>query len=327
MTRTTLLGIARPTPSLPPECERIRVLMPTTWPVASTRGPPLLPGFTGASVWTYTAASSGLSCRATALTTPMVTVFRRPSGEPKASTTWPCFSRVGVAQRQGLEVLARDLQQREVRDAIDAHDLRVELDALGPDRDQPGRGLRAFRQLHLDAARAGDDVGVRHDVAVGVDDDTGGRPFLPRQQGRLSVAAHADAAGEDLHDRGRDALGDLLERPAEGLQRLAGPRCSLLSGRGCRDGQGGKGGQRATDRSQFHTTLLDYLRGNDTPDSALGEMPRPSSALTRALQRGSSSPRSSPKRSAMRYSVRRSMPRTSAARLRLPLTSASTWRR
>ena len=68
--------------------------------------------------------------------------------------------------------------------AVDAHDLRVELDALGPGRDPLGRGLRDLRQLHLDAARVGYDVGVRHDVAVGVDDDAGGRPFLPRQQGR-----------------------------------------------------------------------------------------------------------------------------------------------
>ena len=45
------LGAAKPSPSLPPPCERMSVLMPTTLRRASTSGPPLLPGLMGASVW------------------------------------------------------------------------------------------------------------------------------------------------------------------------------------------------------------------------------------------------------------------------------------
>jgi hypothetical protein len=49
--RTMLLGAAKPSPSLPPDCDRIRVLMPTSRPSMSTSGPPLLPGLMEASVW------------------------------------------------------------------------------------------------------------------------------------------------------------------------------------------------------------------------------------------------------------------------------------
>jgi hypothetical protein len=43
--------MAKPSPSLPPDCDRMKVLMPITLPSASTSGPPLLPGLIGASVW------------------------------------------------------------------------------------------------------------------------------------------------------------------------------------------------------------------------------------------------------------------------------------
>jgi len=50
--RTMLLGAANPMPSLPPDCEKIRVLIPITRPSRSSSGPPLLPGLMLASVWT-----------------------------------------------------------------------------------------------------------------------------------------------------------------------------------------------------------------------------------------------------------------------------------
>jgi len=50
--RTMLLGAAKPRPSLPPDRDKIRVLIPTTRPSRSRRGPPLLPGLMLASVWT-----------------------------------------------------------------------------------------------------------------------------------------------------------------------------------------------------------------------------------------------------------------------------------
>ena len=42
--------VIRSGPSLPPDWLRMKVLMPAIWPSASSSGPPLLPGFTGASV-------------------------------------------------------------------------------------------------------------------------------------------------------------------------------------------------------------------------------------------------------------------------------------
>ena len=46
-----LEGIAKPMPWLPPEREKIAVLMPTSRPPMSTSAPPELPGLMAASVW------------------------------------------------------------------------------------------------------------------------------------------------------------------------------------------------------------------------------------------------------------------------------------
>ena len=48
--RTMFEGAAKESPSLPPDWLKMRVLIPTTLPTASTRGPPLLPGLMEASV-------------------------------------------------------------------------------------------------------------------------------------------------------------------------------------------------------------------------------------------------------------------------------------
>ena len=44
-------GIAKPTPSLPPESLWIWALTPITFPEAEMSGPPELPWLMGASVW------------------------------------------------------------------------------------------------------------------------------------------------------------------------------------------------------------------------------------------------------------------------------------
>ena len=49
--RTVFDGIAKPTPSLPPESLWICVLTPITRPRMSISGPPELPWLIGASVW------------------------------------------------------------------------------------------------------------------------------------------------------------------------------------------------------------------------------------------------------------------------------------
>ena len=83
--------------------------MPTTRPEVSTSGPPELPGLIGASVWMYQGTSSAASCRATVLTTPMVTVLPRPSGEPNASTSCPWRSPFESPSSSGLRPCAGTL--------------------------------------------------------------------------------------------------------------------------------------------------------------------------------------------------------------------------
>ncbi len=58
VTTTCSIGIAKPTPMLPPwswpidPTEAIAEFTPTTWPCRSTSGPPELPGLIAASVCT-----------------------------------------------------------------------------------------------------------------------------------------------------------------------------------------------------------------------------------------------------------------------------------
>jgi hypothetical protein len=66
--------------------------MPTTSPRVLNSGPPELPGLTATSVWMKGTALSSGSERPLALTTPAVTVFSKPKGEPMASTHSPTRS-------------------------------------------------------------------------------------------------------------------------------------------------------------------------------------------------------------------------------------------
>ena len=50
--RAVAHGTAKPSPSLPPDCDMMNVFTPTTSPRMLTSGPPELPGLIGASVWT-----------------------------------------------------------------------------------------------------------------------------------------------------------------------------------------------------------------------------------------------------------------------------------
>jgi hypothetical protein len=49
--RARLMGMAKPSPSLPPPRERMEEFTPITSPSALTSGPPELPGLMEASVW------------------------------------------------------------------------------------------------------------------------------------------------------------------------------------------------------------------------------------------------------------------------------------
>ena len=86
--RTVSLGIAKPTPTLaltvPPS---IWALTPTTWPAASSSGPPELPWLIGASVWIefgIVRPFGAWMSRPIADTIPAVIVRSSPNGLPIA---------------------------------------------------------------------------------------------------------------------------------------------------------------------------------------------------------------------------------------------------
>ena len=99
--RAWLLGMEKPRPMLPvpaaaptPGTRAIALLTPITRPRLSTSGPPELPGLIAASVWIAlmnagSSPSPAETGRLRALTMPVVTVPRRPSGAPMATTGSP----------------------------------------------------------------------------------------------------------------------------------------------------------------------------------------------------------------------------------------------
>ena len=91
--RAMSIGIANPIPLL---LVAIAVLMPITFPPASSSGPPELPGLIAASVWIRLVSDSLPSVtieRPLAETIPLVTELEYvPSGLPMATTSWPTLS-------------------------------------------------------------------------------------------------------------------------------------------------------------------------------------------------------------------------------------------
>ena len=118
--------MAKPNPSLPPDCVRMKVLIPTSWPSAFTSGPPLLPGLMGASVCTYAMTSSGLICRATELTTPMLTEFSNAQRAAEGHDQLALAKLVGIAELQKRQSGSFHFDQRQVRVAVHAHHVRFQ---------------------------------------------------------------------------------------------------------------------------------------------------------------------------------------------------------
>ena len=156
------------------------VLIPTTRPRTSASAPPELPGFRAASVW-MTFSTSRLAW-------PSRAASERPSARDDAGGHGPGEAeRVAdrddeladpqpgrVAERRGGQVAARRPDDGQVRERIAADDLERELVAVDERGGSP--------------LRAGDDVGVRHEVAV-------------RRERHAGSGAAAPAAGSPL-DRG-----------------------------------------------------------------------------------------------------------------------------
>ena len=131
-----------------------------TWPSRLNSGPPELPGFTAASVWmkvTNECRCHPAADAPMALTTPAVTLFSKPNGEPMAITHWPGRSCAGIAEAHRRQAGGGDLDQRHVAALVDADDLGHELAPVG-ELDRHFRGI-------------GDHVRIGEHVAVGTDDE------------------------------------------------------------------------------------------------------------------------------------------------------------
>src|SRR6267143_650946 len=107
--RTSLIGIASARPPA------IIVLIPTTRPAVSARGPPEFPGARRTSAWIQRRPPGRAG--ASAWTTPAVSVRRRPSGWPRATTRAPTrnasesASSAGATPERGMRRSARSARR------------------------------------------------------------------------------------------------------------------------------------------------------------------------------------------------------------------------
>ena len=133
--------------------------------------------------------------RCLALTMPAVTVCSRPKGLPIATTHSPGRTRVGVAQRQGEELLVGlDADQGDVGLGVAAHDLGFELGAV--------------REGHLDAVHVLDHVVVGHDVAVGGDHEAAAEA---RNLARAAAAGRRGRRRRTPRSRGQLPAGTVFD--------------------------------------------------------------------------------------------------------------------
>src|SRR5215472_12672300 len=154
---TTLIGIAKPTPSLPPDCDRIDELTPITWPAALNSGPPELPGLIAASVWMAPRADD-----------PLRYCLLQPQWRADCDRCFADGHLVGVAQGHRLDAIAHG-------SPVGVGCIRVNLDDSQIVQIVAADQLRWHRALVLE--RHGKlvsilhDVIVRHDAASRVDDE------------------------------------------------------------------------------------------------------------------------------------------------------------
>jgi hypothetical protein len=126
--------------------------------------------------------------------------------------------RVGEADRR--EVLELDVQRREIRRRIPAHDLR--------------RRGASVTELHLDRVGTGDHVVVGEDVAIGAEDDAGAEGALD------ALARHAagNTAEEQVLEERVAPRGDALGgEDIDNRRRGGGHGGTVARGRGRRCGR------------------------------------------------------------------------------------------
>ena len=160
-----LIGTAKPTPAFARRSLTMAVFMPMTSPRTFSSGPPELPGLIAASVCSisFVRPGTGRIGRASAETTPTVTVWLRPNGAPMAMTQSPGAIRLEsprVATDSSPIGPLDQLEQGAVGQAIAAEHAR-----LVP--------FLVVEELHLDARRVLHHVVVGQDQPRAVDDEAG----------------------------------------------------------------------------------------------------------------------------------------------------------
>ena len=340
------IGIAKPTPLFeraPLGPVSICALMPMTLPVASSSGPPELPGLIAASVcrapeiWKPFGAVMG---RPSAEMTPVVSEPCRPNGEPIAIAGWPTLHVGRRAERErlqaALDVGRIDLDDREVGGRVGARDLGVDE-------------LLRLADAHAHPRRVLHDVLVREDEAAAVEHEARARALLRRPRRRRCAARPArrrrrrgpSGRGRTRRSRcapasapGRRAPTDtVVVAPCSRGGVLVVERAGEREGRE-RDRDDARAEQRAEEMAagtRGHGTEVGRPRstlGKGEPARSLSAWPRESAARSRrssgptirggSRTRGSRSTARTPRRTsrASRSSARRASSRSRAGRTR-----------
>ena len=217
------IGIAKPMPTLPLPLPPVSIweLMPMTRPAASRSGPPELPGLIAASVWMTPSISKPFGAwivRFVADTTPVVSVRSRPKGLPIAIVGSPTCTPRELPSASGSSSLGLAVTLRTARSVDSSRPRIVAVDDV------------AVGELDGHLRRAGDDVGVREDRALAVDDEA--------RAGRLAALLLGEAEVErrlrlldDLRADEDDARRGALVDVARGEAGAAAVRAVLAAQR------------------------------------------------------------------------------------------------
>ena len=133
-------------------------------------------------------------------------------------------------ERKSRQVGLVDFEEREIGFLVLADEARFENAALA-DRHLAGGVAHGQRQGDANPLRAFDHVGVGHDVAGRVDDDSRSDGVLADDERRLRpifFAEWAVSGDENLHDRRRHSGGEALEGAVQLEQDVGVPRAWLL---------------------------------------------------------------------------------------------------
>ena len=205
-------------PTFPPPAPAVAIceFTPITRPLASSSGPPELPGLIGASVWITLSMRKPLGAsisRSRPETIPAVAVLSRPSGKPMAIAASPTSTVSDSASASGVTPFA----------ALASTSSTARSDDGSVPTTRALDRARVVVEAHLDLARAADDVGVGDDRPVAVDQEAGAGAAVrlhgddglarPRVDGVDLRSGRAAGGG----GQARGALGGRIAAGADGI--------------------------------------------------------------------------------------------------------------